>query len=162
MNKPDDLVIRDAHVVYLKLSNTPNIFGKTDRTFDVVLDDEDFAEHLADLGWPVKIKNPKNPDHEPYKYLSCKVKFNADSPKVRYDPDIIVVDGRSKTKMTAQNVGLLDHERIKKIDLALTLYPWKNANDSGLSVYVRSMYVTLDADPLAAEYDFDDEADAPF
>ena len=162
MSKPDDIVIRDAHVIYLKLSNTPNIFGKTDRTFDVVLDDEDFAEHLTDLGWPVKIKNPKNPDYEPYKYLSCKVKFHDDSPKVRYDPDIIVVDGRSKTKMTAQTVGLLDHERIKKFDLTLTLYPWKNANDSGLSVYVRSMYVTLDSDPLAAEYDFGDEVDVPF
>ena len=64
--------------------------------------------------------------------------------------------------MTAQNVGLLDHERIKKIDLTLTLYPWKNANGSGVSVYVRSMYVTLDSDPLAAEYDFDDESDVPF
>lgn len=162
MPKPDDIVIRDAHVIFMKLSNTPNQFGKTDRTFNVVLDDEDFAEHLTDLGWPVKIKNPKNPDYEPYKYLSCKMKFHADSPKVRYDPNVVVIDGRSKTKMTAQTVGLLDNERIKKIDLVLTPYQWENTNGSGVSVYVKSMYVTLDADPLAAEYDFDDESDVPF
>ena len=162
MNKLDDIVIRDAHVIFMKLSNTPDRFGDTTRKFDVVLDDKDFAEQLTNLGWPVKIKSPKNPDYEPYSYIRCKMKFHDDAPTVRYDPNVVVIDGRSKTKMTAQTVGLLDNERINKIDLVLTPYQWENSNGSGISVYVKSMYVTLDADPLAAEYDFGDEADTPF
>lgn len=161
MNKSKEIVIRDAQVMYMKLSNTPDAFGKTDRKFDVVLD-EDLAESLTNDGWPVKIKNPKNPDYAPYKYMTCKMKFRDDSPNVRYDPHVEVIDGRTKTRMTAQTVGLLDSERIEKIDLVLSQYHWNNVNGSGISAYVRSMYVTLDSDPLAAEYDFGDESDVPF
>lgn len=152
MNKPEDLIVRDAHVIFMKLSNTPDKFGDTTRKFDLVIDDKDEAQQLIDAGWPVKIKVPKNTDYEPYHYLRCKMKFHDDTPTVRYDPSVFVVDGKSKTKMTAQTVGLLDNERIKKIDLVLTPYAWENTNGSGITVYVKSMYVTVDTDPLAAEY----------
>lgn len=162
MNKPEDLIIRNAHVIFMKLSNTPDRFGDTTRKFDLVLDDKDLVSSLTEAGWPVKIKVPKNTDYEPYSYLRCKMKFHDDNPAVRYDPTVVLIDGRSKTKLTAQTVGLLDNERINKIDLVLTPYAWENSNGSGISVYVKSMYVTVDTDPLAAEYDFGDESDVPF
>lgn len=139
--------IDDARLIFKNFSGRKTDFNNEgDRNFAVIIPD-DMADRLREDGWNVKIKQPNNPDIDPYQYLSVKVKFND------YGPLVKVISGRNQVTFDEEMIGQLDRMDILKVDLDLRPYDWENARfGSGRTAYLQKMYVTQHVDTLGARY----------
>ena len=169
MPKLDDLIIENANILFRNFAGEPSQFNPNGRrTFTLVLDDDEIAEKLSNDGWNVKIRTPKEgQDFEPYKFLNCELKFIADAPNVRRDPEVYLVSYDAdrtmhKTRLTAETVGMLDSADISNIDIDLTPYHWNANGNSGVKAYVRTMYVTIKSDVFADKYAAPSDEEIPF
>lgn len=164
-----DIVIEGAQVRFLNLEGRRDQYNPNGRrTFCLVISDEELAEQLTNDGWNVKIK-PGTDRYEPYKYINCELKFQADSPNVRRDPEVYLVTknprgGMNTVRMTAETVGQIDNAQIENVDVDITPYRWSTDNGEGIKAYVRTMYVTIASNVFADKYNtvFVDDESVPF
>lgn len=140
-----NLNIRDAHIFWTNFSgkarqNNPE--GK--RNFCVYIEDDNVAQLLMRDGWNVKMdeRDPENPKP----FINVKVNFDNRPPK------IIQVSSEGKNKLTEQTVGNLDWADIVKVDLSISPYRYDVNGKTGVSAYLKNMYVTIEDDPFAEEY----------
>ena len=165
----NDIVIEGAQVRFLKLEGRRDQYNPMGRrTFALVISDDDLAEQLTNDGWNVKIK-PGNDRYEPYKYINCELKFQADSPNVRRDPEVYLVTksprgGMNTVALTAETVGQVDNAQIENVDVDITPYRWTTENGEGIKAYVRTMYITIASNVFADKYSTDaiDDEIVPF
>lgn len=69
-----------------------------------------------------------------------------------YGPNIYLVSGRNKRRITENEVGLLDKISIQSVDLDIRAYDWMRPNgDHGRTAYLNSMQVYQNVDRFAAE-----------
>lgn len=121
-----------------------------DRSFAVFLD-RATAEQMADEGWNVKFPkenvNVIDPDLEPRDaYLQVSVGFNV------YPANVILVSNGKTTRLSEQEVQMLDWAEIENVDLVLRPYEWSVNKNSGIKAYLKSGYFTIVTDPFAAKY----------
>lgn len=141
--------------------------AKGARNFHIVLDD-DLAEELASLGWPVKVKPPREgyEDEGNFNTMKVNVKFG-DNPSLH--PQIVRIMNGKQMHLTEKTIGMLDYDEIENVDLRIRPYNYDRAGKKGVSAYLESMYVTVADDPLAAKYaasepveDFVSDEELPF
>lgn len=111
----------------------PNFAGNPDqfnkmggkRKFNVLVPN-DAAEMLTTIGWMVKKLEPRPefPDDEIRHHIKIAVDFRfepAHPGDVEYErgPDIWVIQGERKEKLTSKTVGILDSVRIDTMDLEI-------------------------------------------
>lgn len=78
--------------------------GPDNKTFAVIIRDNDFAQELLNNGWPLKLRVPNveyDPDAEPYYYLPAKIKFKDQYGKYFNDgrrPEIYVYSAGVRTE----------------------------------------------------------------
>ena len=139
--------IDDARLIFKNFSGKQSEYNREgDRNFAVIIPD-DMADRLREDGWNVKIKQPNNPDIEPYQYLPVKIKFS------EYGPLIKVISGRNVVTFDEELVGQLDRMDILKVDLDLRPYDWESPRfGSGRTAYLQKMYVTQNTNTLDARY----------
>lgn len=131
------------------------------RTFCVELDRET-ADMMAEEGWNVKQLNPRDEGDEPKPYIQVRVRFD------NVPPTIYMLTGRNnkKTRIDEDTVDLLDSAMIEWADLTITAYRWemqtKNGIDSGVTAYLKTMYVKVAQDEFAEKYDDDIPEEVPF
>ena len=78
----DILQINDARIIYRNLRGEGSKFNREgDRTFAVVITNQELADELIDRGWNVKIKEPRDEGEEPFRYLPDKVKYKDRGPQ---------------------------------------------------------------------------------
>lgn len=128
-----------------------NTSGK--RTFVLVLTKEE-ADRLSEEGWNVKFLKPIEEGSEPTPYIPVTIKYNADSSR---SPKIYMVTNKKKTLLTEETVGTLDYAEIANVDLVLSPYKWDLDGRTGVSAYLKTMYVTVIEDDFGGKYDFDVE-----
>ena len=135
------------------------------RNFSVVLDDEQ-AEQLANDGWPIRVRPPREgyEDEGNFNTMKVNVKFG---PNPERNPKIFRICNGHKVLLTENNVACLDFDDIENIDMRIRPYNWERANKAGTSAYLEAMYVTVVDDPLASKYEtvednFTDPEEAPF
>ena len=124
-----------------------------DRNFGVLLDD-DLAEQLKADGWNVKYRPPRQDDDYQQPWLPVKVKYGM------YPPIIVLINSNGKLRLTEETVGQLDWTQIKNADMIIRPYSYpamldKKGNEirpAGIAAYVKSLYVTVQEDDLAAKY----------
>lgn len=161
--------LMNAKLIFKNFSGKPSDFNVAgDRNFCIVLD-EDLANELLAIGWPVKVKPPRDDsdDEGNFCYMKIKVKFG-DNPNLH--PQIFRIVNGNKVKLTENTVGCLDYDAITNVDLRIRPYnyPPKGNRPGGVTAYLESMYVTVEDDPLAAKYnsepvqDFIEEEESPF
>lgn len=153
--KVENIVQEDAIIIWKNFSGKPDKFspqgGK--RTFNLVLS-ADQAEQLVEEGWNVKSREPKDGDGDILYYLPVRVNYGGRPPK------IYLVTNKQKTLLDEDTVGSLDYAEIEKVDLVISPYPWDMGGKSGITAYVKTMYVTIAQDEFADKYgDYDDDAD---
>ena len=158
----ENIKIENARIVFRNLSGKPDKFnpqgGK--RSFSVVIEDPEFANELKKEGWNIKQFNPSpDSDEEPAHFISVKVSYN------NIPPHIYLCTSKNKTLLNEDTVGQLDYAEISNVDIVITPYQYKmNDGRSGISAYVKTMYVTVVEDEFASKYEYDDldDEEIPF
>lgn len=121
-----------------------------DRSFAVFLDIQT-AEQMASDGWNIKFpkENPNfvDPDQEPRDaYLQVTVGFDF------YPANVILISNGNPTRLSEQEIAMLDWAEIEHVDLVLRPYEWSVNGNSGIKAYLKSGYFTIVTDPFAQKY----------
>lgn len=160
-NNIENIKIENARIVFRNLSGKPDKFnpqgGK--RSFSVVIDDPEFANELKREGWNIKQFNPSpDSDEELAHFISVKVSYN------NIPPHIYLCTSKNKTLLNEDTVGQLDYAEISNVDIVITPYQYEMSGRSGISAYVKTMYVTVVEDEFASKYEYDDldDEEIPF
>lgn len=150
-----NLIIQDAKLIFKNFSGKKTDYNlEGNRNFCVLLDDET-AENLENDGWNVKHRKPMPDDPEQYRapYLPVKVQFG------KYSPTIELVTSRGRKRLDETTVNMLDWSRIVSADLQIRPFNYEARGNrpAGVSAYLKSLYVTIQEDPLESKY-----ADIPY
>lgn len=139
------LQIDDARIIHRNFAGEGSKFNREgDRNFSLVIEDEDIAKQLADEGWNVKIKPPRDEDDTPFMYLPVKVKFNDRG------PNIYLKSGNAPaTLLDEESVSCLDNIDILGVDLDIRPFDWEVNGKVGRTAYLQSMCVTQEVDRFA-------------
>ena len=145
----DILQIDNARIVYRNFSGEGSKFNREgDRNFAVIIEDAEIAQQLADNGWNVKIKPPRDDDDSPFMFLPVKVKFNDRGPAV-----YLKSGNADPVKLEEDTVGCLDQIDILSVDLDIRPYNWDVNGKEGRTAYLQSMLVVQDVDRFAARFE---------
>ena len=145
----DILQIDNAKIVYRNFSGEGSKFNREgDRNFAVIIEDEETANALADLGWNVKIKPPRDEDDSPFMFLPVKVKFNDRGPAI-----YLKSGNADPVKLDEDTVGCLDEIDILSVNMDIRPYNWEVNGKKGRTAYLQSMLVFQDVDRFAAMFD---------
>jgi len=142
----DILQIDDARIIYRNFTGRGGQYNKEgDRNFAVVIDDEALADELAELGWNVKIKPPREENDVPFMYMNVKVKFN------NRGPHVYLISGNNKIVLPEEEVNILDDIDIAGVDMDIRPYDWEVNEKSGRSAYLQSIRVTQRLDRFSED-----------
>lgn len=147
------LSIENAIILFRNFSGREDRYNrKGDRNFCVRLAARD-AGRLREDGWNVKTLPARSDDEEEAFYLKVKVSYKAVPPR------IYICTRRGKTLLDEESVDQLDYADIASADIIVRPYRYDVNGKTGISAYVKTMYVTLDEDVFASKYDLDDPVD---
>jgi hypothetical protein len=146
-------MVENAEIFYLNFSGIEKQYNSEgDRNFLCVLD-EDAAVKMAQDGWAVKF--PETSDEEPGKRPFIKIKVGY---KIR-PPKIVMITTTARTDLTEDTVGVLDWANIQHVDLIAQSYNWTYGSKTGVSAYLKTMFITVEEDELERKYAlYDQEA----
>ena len=122
---------------------------KGERSFAVFLDHE-LAEQMAADGWNVKfpkVNDTMDPDEytrQPYLQVSVGFDF--------YPANVFLISNETITKISEDEVAMLDWAEIENVDLVLRPYEWSVNRNSGIKAYLKAGYFTIVADKFAQKY----------
>ena len=146
------LQIDDARIIYRNFRGEASKYNRAgDRNFALLIPDEELAGRLADEGWNIKIKPPREEGDAPFMYLPVKVKFNDRGPQV------YLRSGNVTNRLDEESVSILDDIDILGVNLDIRPYDWviqEGTKDekSGRTAYLQSIEVIQEVDRFAARY----------
>lgn len=134
------LQIDDARIKFPNFAGRGDKFNREgDRNFSLVIENEEDAYRMKDLGWNVKIKDAREEGEPPFMHLKVKVKFSAYGPKV-----ILMTEGSpNRVVLDEDTIGCLDNIEIANIDMDIR--PYRGERPDGTpyqTAYLETMYVT--------------------
>ena len=142
--------IENARLGFKNFAGAKGMYNREgDRNFACFLDQE-VADDLVKDGFNVKVREPKKDSgyDEALLYLPVKVRFDSKIP-----PQIFLITSRGRTRLSEDEVSMLDWAWIKKVDLMINKAPWvMDDGVSGNSAYLSKMYVTIEEDELDLKY----------
>lgn len=137
----------DVRICYRNFSGKPSQFNREgDRNFCMVFNDSQQALDMRAEGWNVKQFKPGDDGEEPPYYMQVKVKFG------QYPPKIAMITSRGQTLLDEDTINMLDVAEIARVDLIVRPYTWNVRGDSGVTGYVKAMYVTIVEDEFERKY----------
>lgn len=122
---------------------------KGERSFAVFLDHE-LAEQLAADGWNVKFPkdtrdiDPDEDTRQPYMQVSVGFDY--------YPANVFLISNEQPTKLSEDEVAMLDWAEIENVDVVLRPYEWSVNRNSGIKAYLKAGYFTIVADKFAQKY----------
>lgn len=157
----NDLTLRNVRIIFRNFAGAPTRFNAAGgkRTFSILLNETE-AQELRSMGFNVKALKQRDPDDDPAFHLPVEVSYRVKPPRIVF----ISNQGRKRTVIDEDTVGLIDYTEIEKIDLTINPYQWEMENARGVKAYLRTMYVTIREDELDIEYaqDFGPEVPADY
>lgn len=147
-NQQKFITFRDCRIVFRNFSGKPGEFNRDGRrTFCLLLDSE-VAKTFQEDGWNVKFLRPRDEGDEPQPYIEVKVNFNSNG----RPPKVVMITSGGNTMLTEETVGLLDFAEITHVDLNIHPYNYSVRGETGVTAYVRDLYVTVEEDELEMKY----------
>ena len=142
----DNIRIEGARIGFRNFSGEEGRFNPKGRRNFCVFLEEDIAKDMEKEGWNVKWLQPREEGDEPQAYLQVKLVFG------KIPPKIVLVTGRGKTRLDEDTVNILDWAEIQNVDLVIRPYSWEVNGNTGVSAYIKTMYVTLREDEFESKY----------
>lgn len=142
----DNIRIEGARIGFRNFSGKEGRFNPKGRRNFCVFLEEDIAKDMEKEGWNVKWLQPREEGDEPQAYLQVKVVFG------KIPPKIVLVTMRGKTRLDEDTVNILDWAEIQNVDLVVRPYNWEVNGNTGVSAYIKTMYVTLREDEFESKY----------
>lgn len=142
----DNIRIEGAKIGFRNFSGEEGRFNPKGRRNFCVFLEEDIAKDMEKEGWNVKWLQPREEGDEPQAYLQVKVVFG------KIPPKIVLVTGRGKTRLDEDTVNILDWAEVQNVDLVIRPYNWEVNGNTGVSAYIKTMYVTLREDEFESKY----------
>lgn len=143
-------IIENARLMWKNFSGAESEYNAAgDRNFCVVLDPQT-AQEMREEGWNVKELPPRPDfeDEEPLEYIKVKLSYRFEERA----PLVVRINGRNRVNLTERTVSSLDWDEIENVDLEIRPYNWEKGSRKGVTAYLKSMYVTVKEDRLAAKY----------
>lgn len=119
---------------------------KGERSFAVFLP-QDIAEQMAADGWNVKFPEVHEDDEfarEPY--MNVSLTFD------KFPPKVVLFSNGVATKLSGDEVSMLDWAEIVKTDLVIRPYEWSVNKAHGVKAYLKAGYFTIETDSFASKY----------
>lgn len=162
-----DIAVKRASLMWTNFEGAPTRYNPSGgrRTFNLVLT-PDVATTLADRGWNVKYREPRDEGDEPLIFTEVIVNLESTRPPMIH---ICTEFGGKKNRMLADEdtVNTLDRKRYSSIDVVV--HPYEHGRDvsSGTTIkgYLRSMNMVVENDDyFASDYaDYvEDDEEIPF
>ena len=147
----NNLTIENARILFRNFSGKEARFNpEGQRNFCVIIPDEDLATKLVSDGWNVKRLRAREEGDQEQAYLKVKVRFENRPPKV------VLISSSGKTTLTEETIGMLDWADISNVDLIINPYTYDVNGKSGITAYLKTMYVTKKEDEFEKKYSNDD------
>lgn len=144
----ENVTIENARIIFRNFSGKPSQYNtEGQRNFCVILDDFDLAAKMKEDGWNIRELQPKEEGDQAVPYLQVSVSFNNIPPTVK------LITAKNQTLLTEDTVNMLDWADIINVDMIIRPYNWEVNGKSGVKAYLKSMYVTIQEDELAAKYE---------
>lgn len=148
MVKPVSL--EDVRIGFRNFEGREGMYNKKgERSFAVFLDPRT-AEELSAEGWNVKFPSaieggdPDAEAREPYLQISVGFDF--------YPANVFLISNGKPSRLTEDEVLMLDWAEIENVDLVLRPYEWSVNRNSGIKAYLKSGYFTIVTDKFAEKY----------
>ena len=142
----DMVVLEGVRILFRNFSGAEGKFNSAgQRNFAVLLDDK-LANRMEKDGWNIKWLQPRDEGEEPQAYLRVSVSY-----KVR-PPRVVVITSNGRTPLSEDEIEMLDWADIKNVDMVLNPYRWEVQGNTGIKAYLKSLFVTIDEDPLERKY----------
>jgi hypothetical protein len=146
----DRLLIENASLRFKNFEGRAGKFNASgDRNFCIVIDEE-FGDQISRDGWNVKTYVPKmdgdGDQPQSLLYIPVKVGYKFGS------PNIVMVSGDVRTRLTEDTVYLLDYAYIEWADVLCNPYRWEKGGESGTTAYLKSLYAYVEEDELQKKY----------
>lgn len=155
IQKPSNVTIENARLVFRNFKGERNKFGSEDKTFGVVLPN-DAADEMEALGWNIKQFKPRPEDEPgtiPDRYIIVKVGWESKRP-----PSMVLINSNGRKRIDPAECDIFDWVDIQNADLIINAHVWENAKgESGVKAYLTSLFITVNEDELEAKY-----RDVPF
>jgi hypothetical protein len=140
------LKISNARIGFRNFAGKGSQFNAVgDRNFAIFLE-PDQAKQLAEDGWNIKLRKPRDPSDPPLYFLKVKVAY------ANIPPSIWLVTETNKKLLNEGNVNVLDYAEIDNADITVTPYNWDVNGKTGVTAYVKSMYVKIVEDEFEKKY----------
>lgn len=147
----EPILIQDAKIIYRNFAGEKQRYTAAGyRNFHVVIEDEELATMLMNDGWNLRAFKPRPDDEEtmPGYHMQVVVSFENQQP-----PKIVMITNKKGVILSEETVSLLDSAEILTCDLEIRPYNWKlESGQHGVKAYLKTMYVTIKADPFAEKY----------
>jgi len=141
------IIMENARIAFRNFSGNPGKFNaEGQRNFCVFLDDQLAADMAAD-GWNIKYLKPRDEEDAPQAYIQAKVNLRGNRP-----PRCVLITSRGRTDLNEVTVGILDWVEIANVDLILNPSPYDFNGKSGISCYLKSIFITIEEDYLERKY----------
>lgn len=142
----EKFTVENAKIIWPNFSGLEGQFNaKGDRNFTIVLEPTD-AQQMAEHGWNVKFRDPRDEGDDPQATLQVSVNFKGRPPVV------YMITSRGRTHLGEDMIGLLDSVEIIQADLMVNPYEWNVNGKSGVKAYLDKMFVTIREDVLDRKY----------
>lgn len=144
--KDNNVMIEEAKIRFRNFSGKAGRYtSEGDRSFCVLLEEE-LANLLKEQGYNVKYLKPLEEDEMPQAYLQVKVSFSNIPPKV------VLISSKGQTILTEESINVLDYADLARVDLVIRPYNWEVRGMTGTKAYLKTLYATLNEDPLELKY----------
>lgn len=148
------LQIDDARLCFRNFRGAADTFNaEGNRRFSVIIPSEEIAEALQNdvneygVGWNVKISAPREEGDEPFIHLPVKVKYTE-----RSQPNVYLVSGGNRVKLTEETISMLDDIDIASVDLDIRPYDDIARGSAFRAAYLQGMVVTQNIDRFTARF----------
>lgn len=146
MDQDINVVMENVEIIWPNFSGEERPMNSAgQRNFCIVLDQET-GSNLAKDGWNVKTRDPREEGDEELITLQVKIKYKIKPPK------IYMITSTGRTLLDEGLVGVLDSVEFKQVDIIFRPYDWEVGDKSGTAAYLKTMFVTIDEDPLELKY----------
>lgn len=144
-NNVGNIVIEDATLLFRNFAGKEGPYNaEGDRNFCVLIPEE-LVEALLQDGWNIKTLKPQD-DEPPKPYMQVTVKF-----KIR-PPNLVLITSKGRTPLGVHECEILDWLDIKTADVVIRPYEWSVGGKGGIKAYVKSLFITMEEDPLELKY----------